>query len=186
MLPNQPARASANYRSNAGEISDTVCTCDESDLVSRNMKLVFKQMRIVPLLFVGVAIFLTSCASVQREAAPARPDRPEPGKGLVIVYRERHFTGGGVSYKVFDNGTRIGGLPNGAYFVYQAKPGVHKFTASTEVTDEKPLTVEAGKTYYVRGEVQMGLFVGRPHLIIVDRQEAESALKDLHRVKMKP
>ena len=133
-----------------------------------------------------VGCLLSSCASVQREAAPAQPDRPQAGKGLVTFYRERHFAGGGVSYKVFDNGTRIGGLPNGAYFVYQAKPGVHKFTASTEVTDEKPLTVEAGKTYYIRGEVQMGLFVGRPHLIIVDKQEAASGIKDLHRVKMKP
>ena len=123
---------------------------------------------------------------MQREAAPALPDRPQSGKALVIVYRERHFTGGGVSYKVYDNGTRIGGLPNGAYFVYQAKPGLHKFTASTEVTDEKPLMVEAGKTYYVHGEVQLGILIGRPHLIIVDRQEAEGAIKELHRVKMKP
>ena len=140
--------------------------------------------RLVVLALVGV--FLSSCASVQREAAPSQPDRPERGKGLVIVYRERHFTGSAVSYKVYDNGTRIGGLPNGAYFVYQAKPGVHKFTASTEVTDEKSLTVEAGKTYYIRGEVQMGAFVGRPHLIIVDKQEAEGAIKELHRVTMKP
>ena len=131
-------------------------------------------------------LLLTSCAAVQREAAPSQPDRPERGKGLVIFYRERHFTGGGVSYKVFDNGNRIGGLPNGAYFIYQATPGAHKFTASTEVTDEKPLTVEAGKTYYVRGEVQMGVFVGRPHLIIVDKQEAAGEIKELHRVKMKP
>jgi hypothetical protein len=129
---------------------------------------------------------LSSCAAVQREAAPTQADRPQAGKGLVIFYRERHFVGGAVSYKVLDNGTRIGGLPNGAYFVYQAKPGVHKFTAATEATDEKPLTVEAGKTYYVRGEVQMGVFVGRPHLIIVDRQEGVGAVKDLHRVKMKP
>src|ERR1700739_4469448 len=103
------------------------------------------------LLILAIAgCLLSSCASVQREAAPSQPDRPERGKALVIFYRERHFVGGGVSYKVFDNGARIGGLPNGAYFVYQATPGAHKFTASTEVTDEKPLTVEAGKTYYVR------------------------------------
>jgi len=143
--------------------------------------------RVSGLLILAVAgCLLSSCASVQREAAPAQPDRPQAGKGLVIFYRERHFTGGGVSYKVFDNGTRIGGLPNGAYFVYQAQPGVHTFTAATEVTDEKPLAVEAGKTYYIRGEVQMGVFVGRPHLIIVDRQEAANKIKDLHRVKMKP
>jgi len=32
----------------------------------------------------------------------------------------------------------------------------------------------------------MVFFVCRPHLIIVYKQEAEGALKDLHRVRMKP
>src|SRR5882762_7097625 len=105
-------------------------------------------------------LLLSSCASVQRETAPSQADRPERGKALVIFYRERHFVGGGVSYKVFDNGARIGGLPNGAYFVYQATPGAHKFTASTESTAEHVLTLEAGKTYYIRGEVHMGVMVG--------------------------
>ena len=132
------------------------------------------------------AILLSSCAGVQREAAPSQPDRPEVGKAMVIFYRERRFVGGGVSYKVLDNGTRIGGLPNGAYFVYQAKPGAHKFTAATESTDEHVLTLEAGKTYYVRGEVHMGVMVGRPQLVIADSKEAVAAIKDLHRVKMKP
>ena len=145
----------------------------------------FRELR-VALLFVVAAALLSSCASVQREAAPVSPDRPEPGKALVIFYRERHFVGGGVSYKVFDNGTRIGGLPNGAYFVYQAKPGAHKFTASTESTSEHVLTLEAGKTYYIRGEVHMGVMVGRPELVIADSNEAAAAIKDLHRVKMKP
>jgi Protein of unknown function (DUF2846) len=143
--------------------------------------------RLPHLLLVAIAVsLLSSCASVQREAAPAQADRPQAGKGLVIFYRERRFVGGGVSYKVFDNGTRIGGLPNGAYFVYQAKPGAHKFTASTETTEQHVITVEAGKTYYIRGEVGMGIMVGRPHLVIADAKEAVEAIKNLHRVKMKP
>lgn len=145
-----------------------------------------KQTRIAALSAVAVAIFLTSCASVEREAAPASPDRPEPGKALVIFYRERHYIGGGVSYKVLDNGMRIGGLANGTYFVYQAKPGAHKFTASTEATGEHVLTVEAGKTYYIRGEIRVGVLVGEPELIIADSKEAVGAIKGLRRVKMKP
>ena len=140
--------------------------------------------RLLILAFAGS--LLCSCASVQREAAPSQLDRPERGKALVIFYRERHFVGGGVSYKVFDNGARIGGLPNGAYFVYQATPGAHKFTASTESTAEHVLSLEAGKTYYIRGEVHMGVMVGRPELVIADSKEAVGAIKDLHRVKMKP
>lgn len=145
-------------------------------------------MKFAPrLLFLALAgCLLSSCASVQREAAPAQPDRPQAGKGLVIFYRERHFVGGGVGYNIRDNGAEIGGLPNGSYFVYQASPGVHRFTAATEATDEKPLTVQAGKTYYIRGEVQMGILVGRPHLIIVANEEGSSAIKDLRRVKLKP
>jgi len=140
--------------------------------------------RLLILAFAGS--LLCSCASVQREAAPSQSDRPERGKALVIFYRERHFVGGGVSYKVFDNGGRIGGLPNGAYFVYQATPGAHKFTASTESTAEHVLSLEAGKTYYIRGEVHMGVMVVRPELVIADSKEAVGAIKDLHRVKMKP
>ncbi len=151
-----------------------------------NANYFIKRTRVAALSAVALAVFLTSCASVEREAAPASPDRPERGKALVIFYRERHYIGGGVSYKVFDNGTRIGGLPNGAYFVYQAKPGAHKFTASTESTSEHVLTLEAGKTYYVRGEVHMGVLVGEPELVIADSKEAVDAIKVLRRVKMKP
>jgi Protein of unknown function (DUF2846) len=146
----------------------------------------FPKFFIRPLAIAVATILLSSCASVQREAAPSQSDRPERGKALVIFYRERHLMGGGLSYKVLDNGTRIGGLPNGAYFVYQAKPGVHKFTAATEATDEHVMTLEAGKTYYIRGELQMGVMVGRPHLVVADSKEAVVAIKDLHRVKMKP
>ena len=138
---------------------------------------------IVPAL---VGLLLSSCASVQREAAPSQPDRPDRGKGLVVFYRERHFVGGGVGYNVRDNGAKIGGLPNGSYFVYQATPGMHTFSAATEATDEKPLKVEAGKTYYVRGEIQMGILVGRPHLTIVASEEGSCAVKNLRRVKLKP
>ena len=142
----------------------------------------FSQLSVVAL----AAVLLSSCASVQREAAPSQPDRPERGKGLVVFYRERHFVGGGVGYNVRDNGTKIGGLPNGSYFVYQANPGTHTFSAATEATDEKPVKVEAGRTYYVRGEIQVGVLVGRPHLTIVAAEEGSNAIKNLRRVKLKP
>jgi hypothetical protein len=128
---------------------------------------------------------LSSCASVQREAAPSSPDRPAAGKGLVIFYRERHFTGGGMGHDIKDNGKKIGGLSNGSYFVYQAAPGAHHFTAATEVTEEKVTAVVAGKTYYIRGEVQMGIMVGRPHLTAVTNEEGSAAIQKLRRVRLK-
>ena len=145
-----------------------------------------KTTRIYRLLGAGLILsFLSSCATVEREAAPSKPDRPEAGKGLVIFYRERHFTGGGMGYDIKDNGKKIGGLSNGSYFVYQAAPGDHHFTAATEVTEEKVISVVAGKTYYVRGEVQVGIVMGRPHLTEVTNDECSSAIRKLRRVKLR-
>lgn len=133
-----------------------------------------------------VLCVLSSCASVEQEAVPSRPDRPKSGKALVIFYRERHFAGSAMGYDILDNGVKIGGLSNGSYFVYQASPGSHRLSAVGAATDEKVTRVEAGKTYYIRGEVQVGLFVeiGRPHLTLVTQEEGANAIKDLRRVKL--
>ena len=90
----------------------------------------------------------------------------------------------GVGYNIRDGQTKIGGLPNGAYFVYDAVPGPHSFSATTESTAERTLNIEPGKSYYIRGEVQMGLLVGRPYLTIVDPQEGTAAIKGLRRVTL--
>jgi Protein of unknown function (DUF2846) len=130
----------------------------------------------------AVSFIICACASVQRQAAPSSPDRPKPGKGLVHFYREKKLEGWGVGYNIRDGEKKIGGLPNGSYFVYDATPGPHRFSASTESTAERTIEVQPGKTYYVRGEVEMGLFVGRPHLTIVDPAEGASAINGLKRV----
>jgi hypothetical protein len=137
-------------------------------------------VRSVLILAVSFSIF--ACASVDRQAAPSGPDRPKPGKGLVIFYREKKLEGWAMGYNVRDGENNIGGLPNGSYFVYDAKPGPHTFAASTEATSRRTIDVVPGKTYYVRGEIEMGLWVGRPHLTIVDPAEGASAISDLKRV----
>ena len=130
----------------------------------------------------AVSFTICACATVQRQAAPSSPDRPKAGKGLVFFYREKKLEGWGVSYNIRDGENKIGGLPNGSYFVYDATPGPHRFAASTESTAVRTIQVQPGKTYYVRGEVEMGLFVGRPHLTIVDPTEGASAINGLKRV----
>ena len=131
-----------------------------------------------------VSFMLCSCASVQRQAAPSSPDRPKAGKGLVYFYREKKLAGWAMGYDLRDGATKIGGLPNGSYFVYDAAPGPHKFSASTESTVSRSIDVQPGKTYYIRGEVEIGLLVGRPHLTIVDPAEGASAIEGLKRVTL--
>lgn len=128
---------------------------------------------------------LASCAGVQKAGAPAQPDRPEPGKGMVVFYRESSFVGMAVGFKVKEGGRAIGGLPNGSYFVTQAEPGLRTYTAATEATETATLTVEAGKTHYIRGSIKMGAFVGRPELLIVAPEEGVRAIAGLKRVALR-
>jgi hypothetical protein len=132
-------------------------------------------------LFLGL---LVGCASVERDTSGVTQDKPKPGKALVYFYRPRRLVGMAVGFNVRENGVQIGGLPNGSYFVYDAAPGTHSFTAATEVTKSVTLTVQAGKTYYIEGTLGMGAFVGRPELTIVSEQQGPGDLPGLKRVRV--
>jgi hypothetical protein len=57
-----------------------------------------------------------------------------------------------------DNGIDVGTLQDGTYFVYQANPGVHSLTATTDTASTQNFTLQAGATYYIQAS---GL--ERPH-----------------------
>lgn len=123
-------------------------------------------------------LFVSGCASVTKQKENLYPEA-QPDKGLVYFMREKKFVGGAVSYKIRHNDKVIGALANGTYFFYFSEPGEQTFVAKTESESSRTLKVEGGKTYYIKGEVDMGFFVGRPSLTIVADQEGESLLRDL-------
>jgi hypothetical protein len=165
-----------------------------------------------------VILLGAGCASTgtKNEAQPVTGDNPEPGKGLVIFYRESHFKGGGVGYAVRDfdeepntgakafSQPRIGALPNGSYFVYQATPGKRVFTGSMICLTGNVwegwlreyffcycrVNVESNTIYYVQaalagsiGELLAG-GMSRPILGVVDSQKGSAAIKNLKRVTL--
>lgn len=89
---------------------------------------------------------------------------PPEGKGQIVFFREKKFTGGAISYKVREGQTELGKLSNGSYFILPVTPGPHAYTVHSEAKDVLNLEVEAGETYYVAGGVTMGVFAGRPNL----------------------
>ncbi|NCU32827.1 MAG: DUF2846 domain-containing protein [Candidatus Moranbacteria bacterium] len=91
-------------------------------------------------------------------------------KGLVYIYRQKSFVGGGVSYDVRVGETPITTLYNGGYFPYLSDPGEVEFWARTESKSAVTLDVKAGETYFVKGTVGVGFLVGRPHLSVVDKE----------------
>lgn len=102
-----------------------------------------------------------SIAGCSASGAAFKPVNPiPPGKGVVYIYRESGFVGGGVYGTVTANNTPITKIRNGGYFPYLANPGPVHFEVSTEATNEADVTVEAGQEKYLQTTVGMGLFVG--------------------------
>jgi len=176
------------------------------------------------LVSIALLLLVTSCAvtGTKRQATPAAGDYPEPGKGLVIFYRESHFTGGALGYAIRDfdekpndvskvrSQPRIGALPNGSYFVYQATPGQHVF-AGSEIDvwkfhgmtrfeerhefgvgsredhyhhDYCRVSIESNTTYYVRAD-RLGIAgVANPSLHVVGSPQGSEAIKSLKRVTL--
>lgn len=90
-----------------------------------------------------------------------------------ILYVYRHGgTGGLINYDLYLNDNSICVVSN--KFKQQIpiyKNGEHAILwAKTEAKSEVPITFEAGKRYYLRCSVKMGILVGRPHLELVDEK----------------
>lgn len=108
--------------------------------------------------YILISILIVGCGA----SGPVfKPVDPIPdGKGVVYIYRESGFVGGGVYGTVTADKTPITKVRNGGYFPYLSNPGTVHFEVSTEATNEADVSVEAGKEKYLKTSVGMGFFVG--------------------------
>ena len=106
---------------------------------------------------------------------------PPEGKGQIVFFRDKKFTGAAIRYKVREGAIELGKLSNGSYFVHVAEPGAHEYTVHSEAKDILNLEVEAGETYYVIGGITMGFLAGRPNL-----SPSDQAAFDGMKAKLKP
>jgi hypothetical protein len=96
---------------------------------------------------------LTCHGAFSQKFAPVT-EIPE-GKALVYIYRPGSMVGAAVHYSINANDTKVSEshLRNKSYLVFFADPGRYTFWAQvTNTRREVDLDVEAGKTYYVRGD----------------------------------
>lgn len=87
---------------------------------------------------------------------------------VINVYR---FNGVGplISYDLHLGDTVICRVKNNYKTSVQIrKTGMNSIWAKTETKDEIPVTIEAGRQYYVKCSLVMGAFVGRPKLELID------------------
>ena len=125
-----------------------------------------------------IVVLTGGCASVTYQTLDVMPEVKED-IGLIYFYRDKAFFGGAISYYIYDGEVKIGALKNGTFFFHETVPGEHTYCGKTESKSCITLSVEAGKTYYVKGDVNIGFFVGRPELNIMPQEVGQHSIKSL-------
>jgi len=60
------------------------------------------------------------------------------------------------------------------------KDGMNMLWAKTEANHEIPVNFEMGRTYYLRCGLNMGAFVGRPHLELIDYKTGKTEFESFN------
>lgn len=134
--------------------------------------------RICSVLLIAVVLLTTSvaCAPTLDQVYKKVEGFPS-NKALVYIYRPSGM-GAAVYYDVKANGKVVTTLYSGSYYPFVTEPGEIEFSAKTEASDEVTLDAKPSQTYFLRGSVGLGFFVGHPHLTIVPADEAEQEIVD--------
>lgn len=141
---------------------------------------------VVPLMLVIVAVLMSGCASsgeptqYMREVSGHSIPAPPAGQANVVFLREED-TAYKMRFAVLNSdGQYLGDCVAGYYFITSVKPGTHLFIGWAENTDACQVTVEAGKTYFVKVAPQMGWWSAGVHFVAINTQsELRNELPDL-------
>lgn len=107
----------------------------------------------------------------------AQNSQPEEGKGTVVFYRVKKFSGGAITFNIQDSERNYGPIKNGGKITVNVEPGERTFFSQVLSSDAVSLNIEAGKTYYVKATVKVGYYAGRPKLTQVDEKTAKKEMK---------
>jgi hypothetical protein len=66
--------------------------------------------------------------------------------------------------------------------VLHVAQGKHTYTVHSEVSDQLTIDADAGETYYIEGEIGVGVVVGRPHIKPSDQASFETIKAKLQEV----
>ena len=123
-------------------------------------------MRFIAVLSVCAALALTGCASVQmaskEESAKAKEfNPPSQGKSGVYLYRNS-FVGQALKKDLWIDGKCIGESAPDVFFYTEVDGGAtHKVDTESEFSPNTlELMFEAGKNYFIRQYIKLGVFVG--------------------------
>ena len=123
-------------------------------------------MKIIAAFTISAALLFSGCASVQMaskaESAKAKEFTvPSQGNAGVYLYRNS-FVGKALKKDLWINGKCIGESAPDVFFYTEVDGGkLHKINTESEFSPNTlELMLEAGKSYFIRQFIKMGVFIG--------------------------
>lgn len=130
-------------------------------------------------LFFVTLFFLLAAVALAGEYADVEKKRPEPqpsGDQAVVYVVRPAFAGKAVKMWAFVDEIPIG-VNKGRQCTYALVPaGKHLFWAKAENISALEMDVEAGKVYYLKQDLRMGVMKARVALEVLDEKQGEEAM----------
>lgn len=134
---------------------------------------------------VALSFLFVGCASVQMESpevsAKAKQfNAPAPGKAGLYIYRSGSF-GAGLKKDIWVDGECVGESARNVFFYSEVAGGKeHKVSTESEFSpNDIQLFTDAGKNYFVKQFIKVGVFVGGAGLEAVSEEDGKSAVREL-------
>lgn len=133
------------------------------------------------ILAVFLAMFFAGCATVPQASSEldmqAKSFVQNPDKATIYIYRNEAF-GGLFRMTVNMDGKHLGETAPFTFFKVEVDPGIHKIISFAETNAEINILVKAGKNYFVRQEVKMGIMSPRSTLYEVGPIQGMAGVKE--------
>lgn len=146
-------------------------------------------MKIVSLVALAFTLLISGCASVDMaptaESGKAKQfNSPSQGTAGVYIYRDSSF-GSALKKDIWIDGKCIGESAPNVFFYAEVEGGKHHSvdTESEFSPNTLDLMFEAGKNYFIRQFIKLGLFVGGAGLEPVPEEQGKMAIAKLELAK---
>lgn len=146
-------------------------------------------MKVSSTLVLAGALLISGCASVemasQADSAKAKQfSPPSKGNAGVYVYRDS-FIGKALKKDVWIDGHCVGESAPDVFFYTEVEGGkTHKVDTQSEFSPNTlELMFEAGKNYFIRQFIKMGVFVGGAGLEQIPEEQGKQAVAKLEMAK---
>ena len=134
---------------------------------------------------VVVLALFTGCASVKMEAKDTSDNvkqfaQPVSGNAGVYLYRDNSILGGVLKKDVWLDGKCIGESAPGMFFHTEVSAGKHTLSTESEFSpNDLAILVDAGKNYFFRQFMKIGIVAGGAGLEPVSEEQGKAAVTKL-------